>query len=143
DTIKPEDRDTTALLVEQETCPWNSAHQVYETESFEQQMERKPQPALNPAYEPRYSEEAGRKTAGQLARIKSWTFWGGHDERPVRDCKVLGFWTNLEELRINDSEIADISILAGLPRLRSLHLASRKCEDFRPLAGCRQLRELH
>lgn len=137
-----EERYVVELLVEQGVSWWNSRHKIYRHESIDQTIERKRQRALNPAYEPRYSEESVRKAAEEFPRFTSWTFWGGMDERPVRDLAALRFLPNLEQLHVNGGEVTDLDVLAGLPKLRQLYFVSTKCEDYRPLARCRQLRDL-
>ena len=137
-----EERYTTELLVEQGVSWWNSRHKIYDHISVDRQIELKRQRALNPAYEPRYSEDSVRKTAEELPRMTSWNFWGGLDERPVRDFTALKFLPNLEILSANDSEVTDLSVLAEMPRLRVLSFGGRQCEDYRPLARCAHLREL-
>jgi|GEM_PF-1787071 len=137
-----EERYTTELLVEQGVSWWNSRHKIYKHESFEERIERKRQRALNPAYQPQYSEESVRKSAEVFHEFKSWSHFFGYDERPIRDLKVFRFLPNLEDLGLNHIEVADISILAEFTQLRKLVLASRSCEDFSPLAHCTGLREL-
>jgi len=137
-----EERYTTELLVEQGVNWWNSRHKIYKGRSIDETIELNRQRALNPAYEPRYSEDSVRKTAEELPRMTSWNFFGGLDERPVRDFTVLKFLPNLENLSAGDSEVTDLSVLAEMPKLRVLSLGGRKCEDYRPLVRCPQLREL-
>jgi hypothetical protein len=137
-----EERYTTEILVEQGVSWWNSRHKIYIHESWEERRERQRQRLLNPAYEPRYSEDSLRKTAEVLPEFKSWSCHCGYEERPLRDLKVLAFLTNLEDLRINHVEVTDVSVLVRLPRLNILHFSSTKCDDLRPIARCAQLREL-
>lgn len=137
-----EERYTTELLVEQGVRWWNSRHKIYKNRSLDETMELKRQRALNPAYQPRYSEESVRKTAEELPRMTLWNFWGGLDERPVRDLTALKFLPNLENLSAGDNDVTDLSVLAEMPKLRVLSFGGRKCEDYRPLARCPQLREL-
>ena len=137
-----EERYTTELLVEQGVSWWNSRRKIYIHEDYETRHERQRQRALNPAYEPRYSEESLRKAAEMFPETKSWSCHCGYEERPIRDLKVLGFLTNLENLNINHVEVTDVSVLAQLPRLSILHFSSTKCEDLRPIGRCANLREL-
>src|ERR1041385_9578369 len=136
-----EERYTTELLVEQGVQWWNTRHEIYRQQSLEQIMERNRQRALNPAYQPRYSEESLRKTAEVGDEMKSWWHSGGLNERPIRDLTVLRFLQNLDAVTVS-GEVSDLGVLTELPRLRTLSVCSRACEDFRPLARCRQLREL-
>jgi hypothetical protein len=137
-----EERYTTELLVEVGVNWWLRDHNMYKHEGFETILERNRQRALNPAYEPRYTEESLRRTAEKAALFKMWSAYGGLEDRPVRDIKVLQFFP-VEDLRLNRVEVADISVLTQMPRLRSLHLGSLICEDLRPLANCTQLKELY
>ena len=137
-----EERYTTELLVEMGVNWWNSRHKIYNHISLDRQIEMKRQRALNPAYEPRYSEDSVRKTAEELPRMTTWHFWGGMDERPVRDLSVFRFLPNLESLSASDCEATDLSVLAEFPKLRVLSFGGRKCEDYRPLSRCAHLREL-
>ena len=137
-----EERYATELLVEMGVSWWNSRHKIYNHISLDRQIEIKRQRALNPAYQPRYSEEAVRKTAEELPRITNWWSSGGMDERPVRDLTVFRFLPNLENFSDNNSEATDLSVLAEFPKLRVLSFGGRKCEDYRPLARCAHLREL-
>ena len=137
-----EERYTTELLVEMGVGWWNSRHKIYDHINIDAQIERKRQRALNPAYDPRYSEEAVRKTAEELPRMATWWSSGGMDDRPVRDLSVFRFLPNLENLSASDIEVTDLSVLADCPKLCKLSLSCRNCEDFRPLARCAHLREL-
>ncbi|MBI3416661.1 MAG: hypothetical protein HY043_15320 [Verrucomicrobia bacterium] len=142
DTRTIEERYTMELLVEQGVSWWNSQHKIYKHESIDAMIERKRQRALNPAYEPHYTEQSLQRAAEMFPQFKSWFASVGHDERPVRDIAALRFFLNLESVHLNGVEVADLSALAELPRLRSLRLSTSKCEDYRPLARCTQLREL-
>ncbi|HEY5041085.1 MAG TPA: hypothetical protein VIK53_03710, partial [Verrucomicrobiae bacterium] len=137
-----EERYTTELLVEMGVNWWNSRHKIYNHISLDRQIELKRQRALNPAYEPRYSESSVRKTAEELPRMTTWWSSGGMDERPIRDLSVFRFLPNLESLSASDCEATDLSVLAEFPKLRVLTFGGRKCEDYRPLARCAHLREL-
>ncbi len=119
-----EERYTTELLVEQGVSWWNSRHQIYKHEGYEARRESQRQRALNPAYEPRYSEESLRKTSEMLPGMKSWSCFCGYEERPVRDLKVLAFLTNLENLQIHHVEVTDVSVLPRLPRLSILRFCA-------------------
>jgi hypothetical protein len=138
-----EERYPVELLVEIGVGWWNSRRKIYKHESLEKQMERKRQRALNPAYEPHYSETDLRHAAEAWAAIKSWWFsTGGLDERPIRDVKAFAFFTHLEEIHMHTCEVTDVSVFAGLPNLRVLKFGSKRCEDLRPLARCVHLRAL-
>src|ERR1017187_8949235 len=115
-----EERYTAELLVELGVLWWNSRHKIYKGERLEERMERKRQRALNPAYEPHYSETDVRHATETWPDVKTWWFSPGHDERPIRDLKAFGFFTHLEEISLHNSEVSDVSVLAGLPNLRVL-----------------------
>jgi len=138
-----EERYTTELLVEQGVNWWNSRHKIYRSLSLEQISERNRQRQLNPAYDPRYTEEDVHKAAEAWPGIKDWwcSYWG-YNQRPIRDLKVLGFFPHLEMFQLPGSEVTDVSVFAELPNLKVLHFGSSRCEDYRPLARCPQLREL-
>jgi len=138
-----EERYTVELLVELGATWWDSRHNIYRQKSLEEQMERKRQRALNPAYEPHYSETDVRHAAEAWPGVKTWWFSPmGLDTRPLRDVKAFGFFTHLEEIHMTSCEVGDVSIFAALPNLRVLKFGSSRCEDLRPLAGCTALREL-
>jgi hypothetical protein len=139
-----EERYTTELLVERGVQSWKSLHKIIEPVNYEELHERKRQRALNPAYEPRYSEQALRRAAeGWTAPyMKQWQTLGGHDDRPIRDIQVLRFLPHLEEVQLRYCEVNDLSPLTELPAMRKLDLLSRTCSDFRPLARCTALRDL-
>ncbi|MEI9963097.1 MAG: hypothetical protein WDM76_18885 [Limisphaerales bacterium] len=63
------------LLVERGVGYWNSHHKIYKSESIEDIIERKRQCALNPAYEPHYSETDLQHAAEGWATIKSCWFF--------------------------------------------------------------------
>lgn len=136
-----EERYATELVLEQGVSRWNSRHKIYQHESFEERMERKRQRALNPAYDPRYSEESVVKTAEILDTFTIWWHSPMYDERPIRDISVFRFFQAAEDITLT-GEFADISVIAELPRLRKLKLMTRNCEDYTPLARCEQLTEL-
>src|SRR5688572_1972161 len=79
-----EERYTTELMVERGVGMWNARRQIYESAGISQMMERKRQRALNPAYEPEYSEEQLRQTAECIPDLKFISF-SGYGERPIRD----------------------------------------------------------
>jgi hypothetical protein len=134
-----EERYTTELIVEQGVTHWNYRHGNYKHESIDAMMERKRQRALNPAYDPRYKEQAVRRAAEAWTDLKQWSEHCGHDSRPIRDLQVLRFLTGLEEVHLYHCEVDDVSPLADLPNLRSLHFSSSTCRDLRPLARCTKL----
>ncbi len=137
-----EERFTLELIVEQGVGYWEAQHKSYTPTNWEARQELERQRSLNPAYQPKISEQNLCRTAECLHLLKIW--WGsrGYNQRQIRDLKAFGFLTKLEELRIGDCEVTDVSVLTTLPKLRLVHFASADCEDLSPLAGCRQLREL-
>lgn len=137
-----EERYTTELLVEGCVQSWRFKHQIYNQDPIDARIERDRQRALNPAYQPTYSEESIRRTAEVLPELKTWNFYCGYDQRTVRDIKVFRFATALEDFRLMRAELVDISPLLDLPRLRVLSFSSLLCEDLGPLGRLSQLREL-
>jgi hypothetical protein len=137
-----EERYTTELLVEKGVQSWNFRQGKYGAHSLDETIERQRQRALNPAYQPHYSEQALRRAAESWADVKTFSDFSGHDDRLIRDIQVLRFFTTLEDVSMYRTEIADVSPLADLPRLRSLHFGSSTCKDLRPLARCTGLRNL-
>ncbi len=137
-----EERLTVELLVEEALGQWHARRQTGCFEPWKIKQERDRQRNLNPAYEPRYSEENLRRAAEVLAEKTSWSKSTYFQERPLRDLQALRFLTALEDVKLGGTEIADLTPLTELPRLRVLHFGSTTCEDFRPLVRCVHLREL-
>ena len=138
-----DERYTVELLVERGVDWWNAQRKIYKPFDFEEITERKRQRALNPAYQPRYSESDLRKTVEALPACKVWQFSPiGLDERPIRDVKAFRFFPHFEEIQVGSGEVSDLSPFIELPNLRALHFGSSKCEDFSPLSRCVHLREL-
>lgn len=136
-----EERFTLELIVEQGVSRWNSQRKIYQGMDWEARRELERQRSLNPAYEPQFTEEDIRRTAECLHQFTSWWLSRSYQDRPIRDLKAFGFFTELEDFKIS-CEATDVSVFATLPKLRVLHFSSANCEDLSPLAGCRQLREL-
>ncbi|HMJ90044.1 MAG TPA: hypothetical protein VK530_09520 [Candidatus Acidoferrum sp.] len=137
-----EERYTVELLVEHGMRRWKAKHKILDAEPFQELMERKRQRALNPAYDPRVSEQALRCTAEVAAELTIFRGEGGSREKPTRDLAALRFFPAIEELQLSFSEVEDVSPLTELPRLRSLHLGTSSCQDYRPLARCAALTDL-
>src|SRR5450432_50306 len=137
-----EERYTVELLLELGIGRWNAKHNLHHYPGIEERMEKNRQRALNPAYEPDYSETEVRRAAEIFAGLKTWWHSRSHEDRPIRDLKALAFLTQLEEVQLHNTEVADVSPLAELPDLRHLQFGSSKCGDFRPLARCARLRHL-
>jgi hypothetical protein len=137
-----EERYTTEIIVELGATWWNTQNKIYKYLNLEERMERDRQRALNPAYEPCYSEIDVRHAAEAWPAVKSWWFSPGYRNRPIRDLAVFAFLTHLEEIHLHSCEATDVSVLAKLPHLRVLKFTGGKCADFSPLANCGQLREL-
>jgi hypothetical protein len=138
-----EERYTTELIVELGVLWWNRDHKNFRGFNLEETSERNRQRSLNPAYDPRYSEEDVRKAAATWPTFKQWMFSPyGLNYRPIRDLKAFAFLTQLEYLSMPGSEVADVGVFAQLPNLKVLHFGSTRCVDLRPLAGCTQLQEL-
>ena len=137
-----EERYTTELIVERGVSWWNAHHGTFRHETIDESMERQRQRALNPAYDPRYSEQALRRAAEAWSEIKQFYEFSGIDDRPIRDLQVLRFLPSLELVQLHSSEVSDVSPLAELPRLHTLHFSSSTCRDLRPLGRCAGLRDL-
>ncbi|HEY5298092.1 MAG TPA: hypothetical protein VIK59_09200 [Verrucomicrobiae bacterium] len=142
DARNVEERYTVELLLEAGIARWNSKYHVHDFPSLEERMEKNRRRALNPAYEPDYSERDVRRAAEIFPELKSWWHSRGHEERPLRDVKALTFFPQLEQVQLHSTEVADLSPLAELPNLRHLQFGSSKCADLRPLSRCAQLRHL-
>ena len=137
-----EERYTTELIVEHGVNRWESRQGIHRPWDWDAISALKRERALNPAYEPRYSEEALRKAAEGWTDIKEWSEFCSYDDRAIRDIQVLRFLPSLEQVHLQHCEVADVSPLAELPRLRSLHFSSHTCRDLRPIARCTSLRDL-
>lgn len=130
------------LLVERGVDRWNSRRQIYQPFDYEMIAEKKRQRAFNPAYVPRYTEEDLRRASEVFPDFKNWDHYCGHHELPIRDLKAFTFLPNLESLQLTNTEVADVSPLAGMARLRVLHFNSSRCDDLSPIARCVGLRDL-
>lgn len=137
-----EERYTTELLVDDCVRSWRWKHKIYTQDPIDARIERERQRALNPAYQPTYSEESIRRTAEMLPELKHWNYFCGYDHRPIRDLKVFQFTPALENLSLHNLQVADISPLLELSRLSVLTFSSHLCEDLGPLGRLSQLREL-
>ncbi len=142
DARNVEERYTTELLVEKGLSLWNARRRIFERMDFNAMQERKRQRAQNPAYDPRYTEQALRRAAEAFPEMNSLSEFCSFDDRPIRDIEILRFLPKLEEVHLRNTEIADVSPLAELPRLRSLHFGSHACRDLRPIARCTALQDL-
>lgn len=137
-----EERYTTELIVDDCVQTWRYRHKIYTQDPIDARLERERQRALNPAYQPTYSEESIRRTAEVLPELNHWNYFCGYNQRPIRDLKVLRFATALDNLSLHNLQVADISPLLELSRLRVLTFSSHLCEDLGPLGRLSQLREL-
>ena len=137
-----EERYTVELLVEECLTRWHIVHKTGQYESWETKHERNRQRHLNPAYEPRYTEESLRRATEIFPNVTSWNAPHTYDNRPVRDIKALRFLPNLQKLNLSSSEISDIAPLTELHTVQALQFASPVCEDYRALSRCKHLREL-
>jgi hypothetical protein len=142
DTRTIEERYTVELLVEEAMVHWHLKRQTGRGEGWETRRARQRQRDLNPAYDPRYSEENLRRASEMLASKTSWSQCINYHGRPVRDVQALRFLTALEDVRLTRVEVLDLGPLAEMPKLRVLHLHSMNCDDYRPLMHCVHLQEL-
>lgn len=138
-----EERYTTERWVEQGVRVWLARRGVYNSDSLDDMVERQRQRALNPAYQPRYTEEGLRRTAEAWAEMKSCPSFSSFNDRPLRNIAVFRFFPAIEHVSLHLCEVEDLSPLAEMPNLHTVHLHSLTCRDFRPLARCKKLRELH
>lgn len=142
-----EERYTVELLVEQGESCWYAKRQIFKLMTIDERMERNRERELNPAYEPRYSEESLVRAVEHLAVAKDWNLDG---QRPIRSVEAFRFLTSLESFALHHhSEVTDYSPLAELPALRVLKIgypgaffSHVHCEDYTFLARCPALREL-
>ena len=125
---------------------WNSARNIYKSQSMDGRMAQRRERELNPAYEPHYTEDSLRKAAEALSKCKVWYF---DCSIPPRSLRPFAFLTELETLWLHFANPDDVSPIAEMAALRSFKLGylgaslyNKRCEDFRPLARCTGLREL-
>ncbi len=137
-----EERYTTLLLVERGVDFWNSHHNTGVYRNWCQQSEEQRQRRLNPAFDPRYSEEDLVRACEMLPKINTW-YHHGYSQRPLRDLTAFGFLTEMESMGINNSEVTDLTPLARITALHTLDFSSAFCDDFSPLARCLGLRNLN
>jgi len=86
-----------------------------------------------------------------LAKIKRAAEgrWERHDDEfglrdsNITDISPLAGFTNLGWLDLADNQISDLSPLAGLTKLEVLFLGDNNITDISPLAGLTKLRTLH
>ena len=96
---------------------------------------------LNPAYEPALNADMVRSgEAGLRLRKEHSTL--SYQDRPMRDLGWLRFFPHLEELRLDELEVADYSPLASLPNLRRLSIQDDQTIDLRALGRCAALEKL-
>ena len=136
-----EERYTTEVLVEDCLIQWHSRKGTITSQIWDKRRERERQSKLNPAYEPKYTEQDLRRAAEVFPNKKEWRAPHPYNCRPIRDLHVLRFLSDLRELHAADTEVTDLSPVADM-NLRMLHFGSTLCEDFRPLARCGALQEL-
>jgi hypothetical protein len=141
DARSVEERYCVELLIEHYYGRWHAIHKLPFHHDWDAIAEHKRQRKLNPAYEPRYTEEVVRRIAELLPEVTSWSPPHPYTERPQRDIKMLRFFTNLADLTVGSDSI-DLSPLLELPQLRKLTISGSDGMDYRLLASCRQLREL-
>jgi hypothetical protein len=137
-----EERFTVEILVENVMNFWHIKNKTGYYEGIEPKIERDRQRYFNPAYVPAYSETDLRRAAEVWPERKFWRVSLPLEQRPIRDISALRFLTHLEDIKINGSEISDLSVFAELPNLKVLEFASSTCEDFRTLSRCTQIRSL-
>ena len=62
--------------------------------------------------------------------------------RGIKSIKGLEYAVNLEQIKLNENEIADISPLRNLKKLKYIELQRNRIVDVSPLAGLTELRYL-
>jgi hypothetical protein len=75
--------------------------------------------------------------------MQSLTYLGISDNSQISDISPLAGLTNLRKLYLSQNQITDISSLAGLTNLEHLELANNQISDLTPLAGFTNLTELY
>ena len=136
-----EERYTVELLIERCHGRWHFMHQRPFRHDMNAVMEHRRQRKLNPAYEPRYTEEVLRRITEVFPEVTSWSPPSTYDDRPQREFTALRFLPNLTQLNLN-GEFTDLSPLLDMPQVRSLGFYSPVLEDLRLLGRCVQLRHL-
>ena len=63
--------------------------------------------------------------------------------RGIKSIKGLEYAVNLEQIKLNENEIADISPLRNLKKLKYIELQRNRIVDVSPLAGLTELRYFH
>lgn len=135
-----EERYCVELLIEQCYGRWKVMHnQPPSYEPWQKTAERKRQRKLNPAYEPRYTEEVVRRITEVFPEVKTWH--GPSDDRVLRDFKALTFLPNLVDATLH-GDFSDLSPLLEMRALRKLAISS-SYEDSGLIGQCHQLRELN
>lgn len=61
---------------------------------------------------------------------------------PISSASILSRFTNLQELRISDTQLSDISFVSRMPRLEVLHLDHSDVYDLSPLSSATMLKEI-
>ena len=61
---------------------------------------------------------------------------------PISEASTLSRFTNVQELRISDTKLSDISFVSRMPKLEVLHLDHSDVHDLSPLSSSTMLKEL-
>jgi hypothetical protein len=112
---------TVELIVEWGRVVWGWKHQQPKMHDWDKEQAHRKERRLNPAYRPQINREYLDATVEVWAELNKLHYMSWED-RPIRDLSALRFFPHLEELHLNDAEIADLSPISDLGRLASLQL---------------------
>jgi hypothetical protein len=112
---------TVEILLEWGRVVWGWKHQQPKMPDWDKEQAHRKERRLNPAYRPQIKRDFLDATIEVWAEVKKfhYTSW---EDRPMRNIEALRFFPHLDEVNINDAELADLSPLAGLHQLTSLQL---------------------
>jgi hypothetical protein len=112
---------TVEILLEWGRVVWGWKHQQPKMPDWDKEQAHRKERRLNPAYRPQIKRDYLDATIEIWADIKKF-YYTSWDDRPMRNIEALRFFPHLEEVHMNDAEIADLSPLAELRQLVSLQL---------------------
>jgi hypothetical protein len=138
---------TVELIIEWGRVVWGWKHQQPKMHDWDKEQAHRKERRLNPAYRPQLNREYLDATVEVWSEMTKLHYMSWED-RPIRDLSALRFFPHLEELHLNDAEIADLSPISALERLTSLHLheplsnGGHVILDLSALTGLPNLRKL-
>jgi hypothetical protein len=112
---------TVELLLEWGRIVWGWKHQQPKMHDWDREHAHRKERRLNPAYRPQINREYLAYTVEIWADLKK-LHYASWEDRPIRNLDAIRFFPHLEELHLNDAEIADLSALRELRQLTSLQL---------------------